>query len=210
MGTAASFHHSSSNCSQCIDKSVKEILCLFPDYQENVILSDHDICSVDESWGMIINDELPHCLNIYEDRNSSDECYCLNYFYDSFFKILYEMSGSNTIEASEGVFSSMTIKSIGNMISAVVIILKNKNMKEFKEKMEFVAITHVCFGVSPDQFPFVCEILVLTLRFCLRDKWEESAKHGWIRLFSYMLDFIVPVAVVTHSSSPVFQLKIGD
>lgn len=190
MGSAASFKLGHLLASK---KTAQEILILFPDYEANVVLSKNDIVVIDETWGMIINDKISHCLNLSQYSGASASFCGLNFFYDSFFRILFEMSDCKpTIEASS---MKLSIKSIANVITTVISILKEENIAEFKEKMEYVASTHGRYGVRPEQYPFVCEVLVLTLRFCLSDEWEQTSCHSWIRLFSLMLDFIVPAAL---------------
>lgn len=79
------------------------------------------------------------------------------------------------------------------MISAALSLL-NKPV-ELTKALEGLAKMHTSRGVMANQYGIVGECLLWTFDHCLGEQFTEDAKIGWIRIYSFMIDVIIPVAL---------------
>jgi hemoglobin-like flavoprotein len=80
------------------------------------------------------------------------------------------------------------------MISLSISLLDNK--PKFEETMVKLADAHNKRGVRANEYGIVGEVLFYTVKRCIGAAYTPEVHYAWVKVFSRMLKYIVPKAVV--------------
>jgi hemoglobin-like flavoprotein len=120
-----------------------------------------------------------------------DKMSCLSWFYESFYDRLFDVHPSSRVQFKQNII--VQGKALVNMISACLSLLNKPT--ELVKVLENMAKMHTSRGVMAHQYGVVGECLLWTFDHCLGDEFTEDSKVGWIRIYSFMIDVIIPVAL---------------
>ena len=120
-----------------------------------------------------------------------DKMSCLSWFYESFYERLFDVHPSSRAQFKQNII--VQGKALVNMISACLSLLNKPT--ELLKALENMAKMHTSRGVMAHQYGIVGECLLWTFDHCLGSEFTDAAKTGWIRIYSFMIDVIIPVAL---------------
>jgi len=185
MGGAASCYGDSS-----VDKSL-------PSYHiKSVIVTEADVAVARNSWELILND----CCDEHKQMKlkSTDEAFLnstsLTWFYDLFYEHLFEIHPS-----SKSLFRG-SIKKQGLVLVKIITIslgLREDRDGKATKLLTGIAKTHAERGIRAYEYGIAGDCLFWALCKCLGpDIYNESLRVSWIRIYSLMLDVLVPAALI--------------
>jgi len=92
-------------------------------------------------------------------------------------------------------------KFLVKMISLSLSLLDD--LKQFEDTMVNLANAHNKRGVRANEYGIVGEVLFYSIKHCIGNSYTPNIHIAWVRIFSRMLKYIVPIAVA-------FELREGD
>ena len=131
---------------------------------------------------------------------------CLAWFYDSFYERLFAVCPS-CIPLFKG-----DLQVQGRALVAMIsTCLENINSRdEFKQTLEKLAKGHAQKGIVVNEYFIVGEVLIWTFEKCLGIQFDNAVRSVWCRIYSMMLQEIVPVAVVEEVKYAASNVKSGS
>lgn len=178
--------------SKSVDIISKEILSKYSFYVLKSVIRNEDISLALASWNLFLMGSVP----LYLERKASDLSFssdCLTWFYENFYRISFEMQTSSRYLLSDS--NKVQIKAVSSMISSIFSMFGGNDMDGAKKVLSHIARSHLSRGICAEEYPLVCNYLLLTLRYCLGDEWEDKYESAWNNLISVMLDILVPTAL---------------
>jgi hemoglobin-like flavoprotein len=163
---------------------------MMPVYYIDDIVLPSDIALAEHSWSAIVNDTSEKFQQL-KHNNSCSSPSCLSWFYVIFYDRLFDVHPlsrqlfTNTLN-NQGKFLVM-------MISSCLKQLDNSN--QFQSSMLALAERHCERGVRANEYGIVGDVLFWSLRQVLGGGYTAEVEHAWIKIYSHMLKFIVPVAI---------------
>eukprot|EP01041_Mallomonas_annulata_P001323 gene1323-2546_t len=164
---------------------------VMPEYcEKDVVLSPSEVAMARSGWGLILTGSSPAFLAIKDspDFNSST---CLTWFYDSFYKRLFDVA-----PATKPLFKpdiSSQGRALVGMISSALKLLDN--LDALVPALQNLARIHSERHIRAAQYNPVGAVLLWTLELCLGEAFDANAKHVWLRIYSLMMSVIIPTAV---------------
>lgn len=171
----------------------KELLEDFEYYIPNVNLTSHDLINVENSWNIILHNNVPDFIfaadpdRVVENQRSI-------FFYEAFARVAFELDSSSKNKLFLDT-SKLQIPSITRMITKVVEMLKDDNAEAVRMSLRGLAFSHFDYGARSHYYPQVCKIFILALMASLDDLWDDDMNLGWVQVISFMLDCLVPAAL---------------
>lgn len=165
-------------------------LMMPPYYIKDVVVDDDDIILARISWRMIIEGSSP-AFNAIKSTPEFECSSCLTWFYDSFYKRLFDVNPS-----ARPLFKN-NIQSQGRVLMGIISTALNqlRDPDSFAVMLVSLAHVHSKRGVRGMQYGIIGDVLFWTLSLCLGDAYDPLTAIAWHKIFSYMLKIIVPVAV---------------
>eukprot|EP01041_Mallomonas_annulata_P011805 gene11805-24736_t len=166
-------------------------LMMPPYYIRNVIVTDNDIILGRASWKKVADGSSASYM-AEKDKPDFQAASCLTWFYDSFYKRLFDVNPS-----ARPLFKN-NLMSQGRVLMGIISTALNqlKEPETFTQMLINLAHTHSHRGVRGMQYGIAGDVLFWTLNKCLGPTdFDDATAKSWINIFSYMLSIIVPVAV---------------
>ena len=144
-----------------------------------------------DSWELIV-ESTSNEFQAQKASNSFEYGTCLAWFYDSFYERLFSVCPSS-IPLFKGDLQVQG-RALVSMISTCLEQITSN--EAFKSTMEKLAKAHAQKGIIVNEYFIVGDVLLWTLEKCLGIQFDNTVKNVWCRIYSMMLQEIVPVAVV--------------
>lgn len=171
---------------------VDELMVVYDFYVPSAVIDPVDISVVLSSWSLISNNTSQEYLKRKANK-SIEENSALDWFFFIFKKIACDFEYSTDNDCS--YLGRIQVKSIVTMVSSVSVMFLEKDVITIGDILKDLAWKHYQFGVRGFQYPIVCEIFMIALHYCLGDSWDRCTAEAWGKLFSVIMDYIVPAAV---------------
>eukprot|EP01041_Mallomonas_annulata_P014279 gene14278-30382_t len=158
-------------------------------YLKDVVILDEDIAAARASWELVTTDSSPEF-----NRRKGTEGFpssCLSWYYDSFYEESYALDSS-----AKALYKSslkVQVKALVAMIQMMLTIFKTPEKTNIV--LTAVANGHTKKGVKAFQYGIVGEVLIKTFQDCLAEGFTDDMKQAWVKIFSYCLKVILPVAI---------------
>ena len=165
-------------------------LMMPPYYIRNVVVTDIDINVARAAWRQIIDGSSKVFIS-FKQSLGIETSSCLTWFYDCFYNRLFDVNPS-----ARPLFKT-NIQSQGRVLMGIISTALNqlRDPDSFTAMLINLAHVHSQRGVRGMQYGIIGDVLFWTLKHCLGEAYDEKTSHAWIKIFSYMLKIIVPVAV---------------
>ena len=181
-----------SNTPLAIDRTEEELTMLMmpPYYIKNVLVTDEDIGLARASWKLVIDGTSENFLHL-KDKPGFDAPSCLTWFYDIFYKRLFD------VNPSVKKYFKSNIQSQGRVLMGVIstTLSQLKDPEAFNTLLVNLAHVHSKRAIRGMQYGIMGDVLFWTLKYCLGTQYNSIMHFAWVKIFSYMLRIIVPVAV---------------
>jgi len=207
MGGGASKIGPSAAAYKAEGKSHQDICrCLLPVYYTNVAPSDEDRNTCLKSWELVTHNTAPAYLDLKEKGFSAEALAAagveevpdsaLTMFFKGFYARLFDVHPE-----CEDMFTTSMQKQ-GGFLTKMISLSLTSNPITFKDTMIGLAEAHNRRGVKAVEYGVVGDVLFWTLRHVLGlTAYTNKVHNAWVRIFSAMLEIIVPVAVAFELES---------
>lgn len=161
-----------------------------PYYIADADIDEDDIYRAQSSWKMITNDTSPTYVELRGTEGFSHPS-ALAWFYTMFYDRLFDVHPS-----CKPLFRN-NMKVQGQALCGIVTTALSllKETEVLKGALTKLAIRHAKYGVLANQYGMVGEVLLWTLDKILRDVFDAKTQSSWVKIYSFMLQVIIPVAV---------------
>ena len=198
MGTAVSIAGDS------VETRATSILSLFEYYVADAHVTLEDVHLAEETWRIITTNTSNEFFRVKEAHLVSAEPFlatsCLSWYFDTFFDYCVELDPN--IKQSYGNDLRTQIRAMISMVSSSLTMYKNVDVAKVKLAAEKIAKSHCNRHVKVHQYPIVATVLIKTFHKCLGMDWIDQVTRVWSKIFSQLLDFIIP-CVLKHESTVV-------
>ena len=169
------------------DAMLNQMMPLY--YQHNVILSPEDETRARTSWKRII-DNASESFVFYQEHGALSCDSCLSWFYCVFYERLFDILPDSKLHFADDIFyrGKFLIKLIATLLSTLNAEKFQKNLKEFQNMVSIKDMT--LYEVS-----IIGEVIFYTLKYCLEEDFSIDIECSWKRLFSHLMQNLVPLHV---------------
>mmetsp|Transcript_417 Transcript_417/g.706 ORF Transcript_417/g.706 Transcript_417/m.706 type:complete len:226 (-) Transcript_417:1614-2291(-) len=178
-------------------RSDEEIINLvMPLYHTNEPLTSEELAAAVKAWKMIMNDKSQHFKDIKKKFKDMGEEYehsnCMELFYHTFYTRLFDVHPISKTLFHRSINKQGTF--FVRFISMAIDLMKDEE-KWFKNFKNLTDI-HNKMGVKAVEYGMVGEVLLFAIKTCVGpDVYTETVHNGWAKIYSKMLNTIVPMAV---------------
>ena len=162
-------------------------------YTKDQTISAEEMAIATDSWGRILDDSSPEFIRRKEvEGESFSHASCVTFFYDSFYKRLFDVHPLCKPMFKSGMKSQG--KFLMKLISLALSLLNDEN--KFKDTLADLAERHNLMGIKAIEYGVVGEVFFWTIHHSLGDEAYTVETHSvWVKIFSRMLSVMVPVAL---------------
>eukprot|EP01035_Chromulina_nebulosa_P017017 gene17017-22523_t len=191
MGAAASTN--SHSPVGTIQQQSEELLKLFIYYKPNSVVDNEDLEIAKETWKIVIEDRSLQYIKLKSSEPPLEASSCLSWFYDVFYEFSGQMdTGSQQLYKDN---LKIQIRALIAMISSTLSMFTGLDLTKVNTSLTKLATGHYKRGVRSYQYAIVGVILLKTFEFCLGDSWNEKCHLAWAKMFSVMLEILLPAAL---------------
>ena len=183
---------------------------VYPAYFTNDEITEQDVKLTTSSWQIVMNGEETEAFLQHKNDPSFQHATCLTWFFDSFYGRFFEIAPD-----AKPLFSNVSIIGQGRLISGVITSALNMlgHKAKLEEKLISVATNHAKYGIKTTHYGLMGEALVWALGNVLGSIFDSSMVRAWLRVYSFILSIILPVATAAESklgvsSAPKFNDKM--
>eukprot|EP01041_Mallomonas_annulata_P004033 gene4033-8028_t len=193
----------------CIDDHEEEVN-VYPDYYEkDPVITPEDLAAVRKSWRKIVDGTSENFQSVKEKPNCSHQDGS-EWFGELFFANFFEVH-----PAAVFLFDSNIKRQIimfTRKLSELLDTIERPN--DVHMALMDLAVKHSKHGVHAVQYGIFGTALLNTLRFCLQDEYTDYVNRSWIKVYSFILSVVVPIALaedrqILWSSIPRTQSVAG-
>eukprot|EP01041_Mallomonas_annulata_P008037 gene8037-16473_t len=169
---------------------------ILPYYVKNVELTKDDIDHSARVWRLLMSfdNTTPYLERKSKDPETFTYASTLTWFYDQFYKKFFELCPEAAI-----FFVHVTLTAQGRLIGGLITSALDsfKARERIKARLERLANAHNQTGIKPIHYCYMGEALLWALELVVGDPFDNNAKLSWGRLYSYLLNIMLPIAI-TH------------
>jgi len=168
---------------------------VYPAYFTNDEITEQDVKLTTASWQIVMNGEETEAFLIHKNDPTFQHATCLTWFFDSFYGRFFELAPD-----AKPLFSNVSIIGQGRLISGVITSALNmlSNKAKLEEKLTSIATNHAPYGIKTTHYGLMGEALVWALGHVLGSKFDSLTMRAWLRVYSYLLSIILPVATAAE------------
>ena len=165
----------------------------YPTYfVRDVIISTEDMEGASSSWQIIMHGEnTSPFLAAHKDPDFKHSS-VLTWFFDSFYERFFVLSPE-----ARPMFTHISISAQGRLLAGVISsalgLLRNKD--KLRQRLESMTKKHSIKGVKASQYGTMGSALIWGMELVLGHEFSSFHQRSWIRVFSFLLSVIVPIAV---------------
>ena len=159
-------------------------------YIKNAVVTEQDIILARASWKHITDGTSPAFYQ-YRASGTNESSTCLSWFYDTFYKRLFDVNPD-----ARSLFKT-NMQSQGRVLVGMISTALNqlKNPDSFGILLTELTHNHSRRGIRGLQYGIIGDVLFWSLHKCVGSVYDATTSVSWIKIFSYMLSIIVPIAV---------------
>lgn len=172
---------------------------MMPLYYNPDELTSDDVHAAKRSWDLILSDA---AIN-YQDKKSELTFHsCREWFEHLFYDRLFDVH-----PFSKKMFRNLETqgKFLVALFSFIFTVLENK--EKFHDKLVELAISHCKRGIKACEYAIIGDVMFWTLKTILGSEYDLASHNGWMKLFSNMLQIIVPISITYELKSNEAQAK---
>lgn len=162
-------------------------------YIPNVKLTSADMEHLTRSWRLITDDTSAPFQSRGVSTSQFQHVSCMDWFSNAFTTRFFDVHPLSMPLFSEG---------LGNCIVGMLSVVLDGvtgDQAVFKKTMEDLAVRHSVRGVRLVEYGIVGDILFWCIRLCIGpDAYTLPVEAAWIKLYSKMLQVVVPAAVAAE------------
>lgn len=159
-------------------------------YTHNADITPEMLNIAKDSWLLITEDKCPRKVEVQSG---------VTLFYTTFYERLFDIHPLSKPLFKNGMQSQG--KFIVKMIAMIINSLKYRD--KFKKTMEDLALRHCQMGVKASEFSIVGDVLFYSLSTCLGSAYTRDVEDTWKKIYSAMLQIIVPLCLRYEGSGTV-------
>mmetsp|Transcript_35925 Transcript_35925/g.36609 ORF Transcript_35925/g.36609 Transcript_35925/m.36609 type:complete len:360 (+) Transcript_35925:93-1172(+) len=162
---------------------------------KDAIVTDEHIQLAKSSWVMIMSGENTEPFIIRKAVSKSDSfpyTSSLTWFYDAFYNKFFELCPD-----TKAMFERVSMVKQGRLIAGVIssALESFNDTEKLKKRLVSNTVNHNGRGIKSEHYAKMGEALVSTLEMIIGPKFDSATKKAWYRIYSYMLNIILPVSV---------------
>ena len=187
MGSTLQSQSAALQEDECLENSIPSY------YVKNPVFDQTEIDAAASAWRIIVNgiETTPFIekkTNEIDFYHPSTSTWFYEIFYDTFFLRCPEVVP---------LFSNVGKVSRGKLIAAVLSLALEvlENPEKVRQNLSELAHRHNIIGVEPFYYGIMGDALFNALQEVLGPSFDELTRRSWIKLYSYMLSIILPIAV---------------
>lgn len=161
-------------------------------YIHGVAVTPEDIQLAKDCWSLIVENKSEAFLSKQSEDPTFRPHSCMTWFFNSFYARLFDVHPLCKPLFKSGLQTQGRF--LIQMISTTLGQLRNPS--EFKNTMRTLTIRHSERGVKAIEYGVVGDVLFYTIKKCVGSTvFTGDVLDAWIRIYSAMLQEIVPLAV---------------
>eukprot|EP01041_Mallomonas_annulata_P005455 gene5455-10968_t len=184
------------------DIRLKEVTPAY--YAENVILTEVDIVHAKSVWMLIMagTNTVPFLKNRAANPDFPYSS-SLTWFYDCFYGKFFELAPE-----AKPLFANVSMVAQGKLIASLISTMLDsyKATERIKMRIGIVAAQHSKRKIVTEHYCLMGNALLFALGEVVGDPFDELSKTAWIRIYSFILGIILPVAVA-HEVQDMQKMK---
>jgi len=187
-----SFHTIASYMKKLNNKDKKDVIVqiMMPLYYISSPLTSEDTNLAIKSWNTILNNESTKYNNELILGNLNNINSCKEWFEISFYQRLFDVH-----PLSKNMFSNPNTQGrfLTSLISFIFTALDNE--EKVKSRLIELALNHCKRGVKVCEYAILGDVMFWSLKEVLGSLYDEKTHLAWVKIFSMMLNVIIPVAI---------------
>ena len=160
-------------------------------YMRDAVVTDEDIANAKSSWQVIMTD-ISDAFHVTKTGDPNFTHFtCISWFFSCFYSRLFDVH-----PLCRPLFTGL--KSQGKFLLSMISLLLNQfdYDDEFELVIHDLTIRHCEKGVKAIEYGIVGDVLFHSLKTCIgSDSYTLDVHVAWIKLYSRLLQAIVPVAI---------------
>lgn len=168
--------------------------CIEPTYYTTDLPDHSDYINANNSWKLITENNDIIRANICKKKHINITC--MNLFYESFYNKLFSI-----FPETKKLFKN-NIHHQGNMlVQMITILLEYYYNKDILKKLTSLVEMHISFGLKSYHFYIAGDILLYSVDSVLMDYFTIEYYDAWRKLYSSMLQIIIPIIKKNESNT---------
>jgi hemoglobin-like flavoprotein len=159
----------------------------YPHYYVEDPISDEDLTLARQSWALIVEDRGQEYLANKEEL----KVYCITWFHTVFYNHLFE------VEPDARSLFTRDLERQGRMLVKMISFALGSFHEgdSLRESLQKLAVAHAAYGVKPDQYNTMGDVLFWSLNRVLGSEFSPRTREAWTRIYCSMLRIVLPRAV---------------
>lgn len=173
-------------------KTIEEIVeFVMPLYYTKAALTPEEVDAAGKVWKMVVNNRSAHFDKMKQNDPTIVHANVMEYFYEVFYTRQFDVHPT-----CKSLFKRPINKQGSFLLRIISLLLAEiEDTEKFHNTLVNLTQLHNKIGVKAVEYGISGEILFYTLRKVLGDVYTPIAHRAWIKIYSRILDHIIPCAV---------------